>query len=208
MTSIDTILFNLINQSWTLPFLDHLMPAMSSLYVWKPFMIALAAWAIIFGGSRGRVFVLTVVVGLILGDVILSGGLKRAFKRPRPRDVVEGVVVRSLSATEPRILHVFDPPTVTVNHLSGERNAHGNSFPSSHVLNLFMLATVVFYLSKSAGLLVGAIGLVVAWSRIYCGAHWPSDIPPSIALGILTGIAAVRSIEHILSRFQLRSGKK
>ncbi len=44
MTSADVILFELINGSWTSPFLDHLMPAISSLDVWTPFILAGTLW--------------------------------------------------------------------------------------------------------------------------------------------------------------------
>jgi|GEM_PF-2283679 len=59
MASPDTVLFDLINRSWTSPFLDHFMPLISSLEVWKPFMFAGALWALILGGRPGRLFVLS-----------------------------------------------------------------------------------------------------------------------------------------------------
>lgn len=37
----------------------------------------------------------------------------------------------------------------------------------------------------------------MAWSRIYCGAHWPSDIPPSVLIGIFSGFAAHRFADLI-----------
>ncbi len=33
--------------------------------------------------------------------------------------------------------------------------------------------------------------------RIYCGAHWPSDIPPSVLIGIFSGFAAHRFADLI-----------
>lgn len=197
MASADIILFDLINRSWTSPFLDHFMPLISSLDVWKPFMFAGALWALILGGRSGRVFLLSVVIGLLLGDVMLSHALKHAFSRPRPRDIREGVIVRSLSPGEPKLFHVFEPPVVTVSEPSKDPVRHGNSFPSSHVVNFFMFATVAFRSRRWAGFLLGLVGIAVAWSRIYCGAHWPSDIPPSVLIGIFSGIAAHRFADLI-----------
>lgn len=197
MTSVDIILFDLINRSWTSPFLDHFMPLISSLDVWKPFMFGGALWALILGGRSGRLFLLSVVIGLLLGDVILSHALKHAFSRPRPRDIREGVIVRSLSPGEPKLFHVFEPPVVVVSEPSKDPVRHGNSFPSSHVINFFMFATVAFRFRRWAGFLLGLVGIAVAWSRIYCGAHWPSDIPPSLLIGIFSGFAAHRFADLI-----------
>jgi len=197
MASTDIILFDLINRSWTSPLLDHFMPLISSLDVWKPFMFAGALWALILGGRSGRLFLLSVVIGLLLGDVILSHALKQTFKRPRPRDVRTGVIVRSLSPGQPKLFHVFEPPIVVVCEPSKDPVRHGNSFPSSHVVNFFMFATVAFRFRRWTGFLLGLTGIAVAWSRIYCGAHWPSDIPPSVLIGIFSGFAAHRFADLI-----------
>lgn len=197
MSSADSVLFDLINRSWTSPFLDHFMPLISSLDVWKPFMFAGAVWALILGGRSGRLFLLSVVIGLLLGDVILSHALKHAFSRPRPRDIRAGAVVRSLSPGEPKLFHVFEPPVVVVSEPSKDPVRHGNSFPSSHVINFFMFATVAFRFRRWGGFFLGLVGIAVAWSRIYCGAHWPSDIPPSVLIGIFSGFAAHRFADLI-----------
>jgi|APTNR8051073442_1049403.scaffolds.fasta_scaffold14119_2 undecaprenyl-diphosphatase len=190
MGNLDTVLFDLINRSWSSPFLDHFMPLISSLDVWKPFMFAGALWVLILGGKSGRLFLLSVAIGLLLGDVILSHALKHVFARPRPRDIRVGVIVRSLSPGEPKLFHVFEPPNVVVSEPSTDLVRHGNSFPSSHVINFFMFATVAFRFRRRAGFLLGLVGIAVAWSRIYCGAHWPSDIPPSVLIGVFSGFVA------------------
>lgn len=210
MATLDTTLFDLINRSWTSPFLDHFMPLISSLDVWKPFMFAGALWALILGGKSGRLFLLSVALGLLVGDVILSHTLKQAIARPRPRDIRAGAIVRGLSTAEPRLFHVFEPPVVLVCEPSKDPVRHGNSFPSSHVVNFFMLTTVSFRFRRWAGFLLGFTGLAVAWSRIYCSAHWPSDIPPSILLGIVAGFIAHRLVsmaDEALQRYK-RVGSK
>lgn len=206
MANPDTVLFDLINRSWTSPFLDHFMPLISSLDVWKPFMFAGALWALILGGRPGRLFVLSILIGLLLGDVILSHALKHAFSRPRPRDIRDGAIVRSLSPGKPKLFHVFEPPLVVVCEPSKDLGRHGNSFPSSHVVNFFMFATVAFQFRRWAGFALGLVGFALAWSRIYCGAHWPSDIPPSILIGIVCGFASV-SLAGLIDRRFFGAGK-
>ncbi len=197
MMALDASLFDLINLTWSSPFLDHGMPVISSLDVWKPFLIVGLLAILIFGGHSGRLCLLSVLVGLLLGDGIISHALKHAVGRPRPRDVRDGALVRSLSPGEPKWLHLFEPPVVVVCHPQVAKVSHGNSFPSGHVVNLFMVAAVAFQFRRRAGILLGLVGLLVAWSRIYCGAHWPSDIPPSILIGVVSGIVSVRFVRWI-----------
>jgi hypothetical protein len=62
-----------------------------------------------------------------------------------------------------------------------------------------MLATVVFRFHRVAGVIIACGGILVAWSRVYCGSHWPGDLPPSVLLGICVGLASF-SIVSLLSR--------
>jgi membrane-associated phospholipid phosphatase len=204
MMALDASLFDLINLTWSSPFLDHGMPVISSLDVWKPFVIVGVLAILIFGGQSGRLCLLSILVGLLLGDGIVSHALKHAVGRPRPRDVRDGALVRSLSPGEPKWLHVFEPPLVVVCHPQVDKVSHGNSFPSGHVVNLSMVAAVAFQFRRRAGMVLGLVGFLVAWSRIYCGAHWPSDIPPSILIGVVTGFVSVRFVRWIARRLARR----
>lgn len=201
MTGPDPALFDLINREWTSPFLDHFLPVFSSFDVWKPVMIATAIGLVIFGKRTGRRFLLCVILGLLLGDGLISQGLKHLVNRPRPRDVHVGTIVRSLSPEKPRILHVFDPPIVKEIDVAAAPGKRGRSFPSSHVLNVFMLATVVLHFHRVAGSVLLLAGLVVAWSRVYCGAHWPGDLPVSILLGVVVGVIACSIVSRLSIRF-------
>lgn len=200
MTNPDIVLFDLINGSWTSRWLDHLMPVISSFDTWKPLIIVGALAAATLGGRSGRLFVISVVIGLLLGDVILSHALKQTFRRPRPRDVRAGAIVRSLAPGEPKLFHIFEPPVVVVCEPSRDPVRHGNSFPSSHVVNSFMLATVAFRFRRRTAILLVPLGVLVTWSRIYCGAHWPSDILPSMMLGITSGFISHRIVSLIVEK--------
>ena len=199
MNAFDEKLFDLINAQWHTPFLDHFLPAIASTDVWTPILITVALGAFFWGGRRGRLVVLCVAMGLLLGDALVSHTLKQVIGRVRPRDAMEGVFVRGLSPEKPRILHVFDPPVVRVTR--GPSTAHGQSFPSSHTLNLFMLATVAWCFKRKVGVAVGFMACLVAYSRVYTGAHWPSDIPPSALLGILVGWVSIKIVKQVALRF-------
>ena len=51
---MDQTLFHLINEQWTHPALDLFMAAISNVDIWKPFIILLVLYALIFGGFKGR----------------------------------------------------------------------------------------------------------------------------------------------------------
>ena len=54
---MDQAIFHLINERWTNPALDLFMAAISDIEIWKPFVILLVLYALIFGGFKGRAFV-------------------------------------------------------------------------------------------------------------------------------------------------------
>ena len=98
MNAFDEKLFDLINAQWHTPFLDHFLPAIASTDVWTPILITVALGAFFWGGRRGRLVVLCVAMGLLLGDALVSHTLKHMIGRVRPRDAMEGVFVRGLSS--------------------------------------------------------------------------------------------------------------
>jgi len=55
------------------------------------------------------------------------------------------------------------------------------------------------------GLPMYGLAAAVAYSRVYVGAHWPSDIVPSIALGLINGWAAVAVVSWWRGRYASKS---
>lgn len=183
--SWDLSILHQINTAWSHPVLDWLMPALSAIEVWLPLLIAAALITAWRGGKRARVMVLCAGIAIALGDGVISNTLKKTIGRVRPRDAMADVIVRDLGHGTPAFMRLFAKPAVKPSEPNGA--THGKSFPSSHTVNLFAVATVIACFYRRAGLLMYLLAAAVAYSRIYCGAHWPSDIPPSMAIGILVG---------------------
>ncbi|HAL70266.1 MAG TPA: hypothetical protein DCP71_00635, partial [Verrucomicrobiales bacterium] len=200
MLSWDLQLLKRINLDWTHPVLDWLMPAVSAINAWIPLFAIVAMLVLWRGGKQGRWLLLCIALAIGIGDGIVSNTLKKTIGRVRPRDAVEGLVVRDLAPGRTDILRLFKAPE---QHPSKPRKeTRGKSFPSSHTVNMFALATVVALFHRRWGVLLYGLAALVAYSRLYVAAHWPSDIPPSVALGLLVGLASVGLVRWARRRFQ------
>lgn len=189
MMSWDLELLRRINQEWTHPLLDWLLPAVSAIEAWLPLLAALALAVLWRGGRRARGMLLCLAVTLAVGDGLVCKGLKEAVGRVRPRDALDGVIIRDLGKASPAFLRLFQP--VVMKPSKARDETRGKSFPSSHTANLFAAATVVALFYRGWGAALFILAFLIAWSRVYVGAHWPSDIPPSAGLGVALGWAAV-----------------
>lgn len=188
---MDESLFHLINERWTNPALDLFMAALSNVEIWRPLLIGVVIFMLVFGGFQGRACVVCILIALGIGEQC-TGILKSTIDRHRPKQV-ESVRLVQLQKTRPAFMTLLKKPTVRFSDQS-DRKRSGPSFPSGHMTNntAIALCLTLFY---RRGWLYWIVTALIGYSRVYLGAHWPSDIVATFFLAVGETLLALALLE-------------
>ena len=196
---MDQRLLFLINRAWTHPALDRIMAAASSFDLWLPWLLLLAAAVAWKGRTRARWFLVCLAAVLLVNDALIGDALKHLTLRLRPFQAVPGVRQIDLEhRARPRLLGLFLPLDIKVStgpSVAATLPGSGRSFPSNHTTNNFCAATLLTLFYRWRGALAFLPAAVVGYSRVYVGAHWPSDVFASACLAsgwVLTATGLLR----------------
>ena len=192
---MDQSLFHLINEQWTNPVLDLFMAAMSDIKIWRPVFVGIGLYLLIFGGFKGRAFLFSVLIALVICSNLLVAPLKSALDRRRPKQV-EKVRMVQLQKAHPKMLTIFKKPTIRFSDQT-DRAKSGPSFPSGHMANNTVIAVMCVLFFRRWGWLYFIAVAAIGYSRIYLGAHWPSDIAATFFLAAGEALLVVALLEVV-----------
>ncbi|MEN0057210.1 MAG: phosphatase PAP2 family protein [Bdellovibrio sp.] len=184
----DYKIFFLINRDFVHPWLDAFFPW------WTDFQKTPVFWGLlpllligVWWKGRGRALGVLLMAFLVasIADIISAEMIKPLFERSRPEfsEMASQVLVRGPSAG-------------------------GFSFPSSHALDAFALvAFLISFYPRGRWYFLG-IALLTAYSRVYCGLHFPSDVLGGALLGFLFGFSMAEIWKRFLFFAKKRVGKE
>lgn len=176
----DVKLFLYLNNLGT-PKFDSFWLLITNEYYWIPtyVFIFLVIWEK-YGWKKVFMIGASIGIMIVLSDTT-SSIFKNWIQRPRP-------------CRNPELDGLF--------RLVIEKCRGSYCYFSAHAANSFALATylsILFYRNhKYAPILLFSWALLVSYSRIYVGVHFPLDILTGTFMGILTGWIFAKTLKYIL----------
>ncbi len=146
----DRTLFHLVNDQSRNVVFDWLLPALSDKWNFAIPAVLLLLWLTLKAGRRGRLLAAGAILLVLLTDAGAQLA-KNLIQRPRPCHTLEAV-------------HLLLACTSS------------SSFPSNHAANIFALVTLFVYTYRYLLLPAYTLAVLVGYSRIYVGVHYPLDV--------------------------------
>ena len=174
-------IFYFINNGLSNPYFDFLMPHISDMGG-LTCMAILCIIALVV--TRKNIFnlekyypLVRLIAAAIILTVLIAAPLKLLFSQPRPYLVLSHVHVLTSS---------IDP----------------NSFPSGHSATTLSVMTLLFLKSKEyfrrdvfVKCFAVAFSVIIGFSRIYIGMHFPFDVGVGAVIGIISGVLVCRFLK-------------
>ena len=136
-------------------------------------------------------------ISLLLGLIFGNGILKNVIARTRPCWNTDG----SYTLGGVPISALLQDSVVS---LLGKLPTD-YSWPSGHTLSSVECALVVFYHNRKPwGIVAIVLAVLIAFSRLYIGVHWPTDILGGALLGFATASAAIAITKLIFKKIAAR----
>lgn len=181
---LDQQIFLFINKTTANPVFDWFFPWWTDVQKTPGFLFLFLPLLLWWLFTQTRLKGLGVLVGALLvtsfADFLSGDLIKPLFERARPfRSAIADQVI-----------------------LRGPEQG-GFSFPSSHAVDAFALVAFIGLYFPKARLPLLGLALLTAYSRVYCGVHFPADVIVGAGIGTIVGLALgsfTQYLQNILKR--------
>ncbi len=181
--ALDIKLFFVINNGFTNPLFDLFMPFVTNLNNWKIPIVLIWLFLMIRGGRKGRVVALLLICSVVITDQLSATLIKPLVGRIRP-------------------CHVLDHVRLLVG-CGGKF-----SFPSSHATNISSIAVIFSFFYRKGTAWFVLLAVIIGFSRIYVGVHYPLDVLGGFIIGSSAGFAVILIYLKISGQFPAISYRK
>ena len=175
---LDQAFLSKVNMQWTDPRLDEFFLWATNLHhdstflFWiLPIFLCLLLW--IYKKQAVRM-IIALAVTITASDMLGARVFKPLFNRTRP--------------------HLENTAGVKLRLPYSPRNG---SFPSNHAMNSFAVFVIVAHYIPWLGIPFFFIACIGAYSRMYVGVHYPSDIVAGAVVGIVLAFLILRLLRAI-----------
>lgn len=166
----DQWLFIQVNNRWTNPVFDSIMPFMRTSLYWMPLYLFVLVFVVLNFKRTGLLWCLFFLATAALTDMTGTYVFKHNIHRPRP---------------------CSDPDFFFQVRLLTSHCSYGFSFVSNHAANHFGLAMFFFLTMRPVlkkWVLAGFVwAALIAYAQVYVGVHYPLDVLAGAVLGLILG---------------------
>ena len=165
LIQFDRSVFLFFNKTLSNPFFDKIFPIITEPKNWLIVVLIALVFFVIKEKKKALGLIVLVVIAAALSDLIAYRILKPLFGRLRP--------------CHPEYF------IESGKYLIGMKTSF--SFPSNHAMNMFTAATVLSYFYTKYFCYFFGFAVVIGFSRIYVGVHYPLDIIGGAVFGMILG---------------------
>lgn len=176
--TMDQSLFVFINSSLSNSIFDIFFPFITDLH--KSIFFILSVYPLVLFllvktfGKKGVLIFLFCFLSLATIDLVGNYGFKKTVQRLRPGD-------------NPAITAIVRSPY------------GGYSFISNHAANMFGFAVFIGFFLTSIRRYLFAIAILIAFSRVYNGVHFPSDVIAGALVGVAISLLYLKIFNYLFS---------
>ena len=192
---LDVGLLRFINETLSNSFFDWLMPFASGNRLFFPVVFLAGALLLWKGGVRGRLCILMLALIIWPGDSLVCNTIKHAVGRPRPFNALPDL-------RQPASKNRFDMASADMSRNDEDparpsKKVSYTSMPSSHAANWFAATMILFVFYRRSWRVMLPLACLVAFSRLYNGVHYPSDVLAGMILGAGYAVAGLWAVNAL-----------